>query len=439
MVFSRNYIILCLGLCVASLGYSQAPFNGLIVEEIPIPPAIAASIQSEHNSSAVVMSTPSLAFNSLPRCWRVYACLSEQDWEIQAVFGYSTGPGDDFPLELSTSTGFYQSTFGAPTGLRQDIPGLLAVFPNFAYDSWFTIGTAPQPSNITKVFDIGSGQPMNLQFEDNKTGFLVNDPIGGAIFSNQVPPVAPGMPLATGEVLLGQFTSDGLINGTLNFQMRALNPDGSIFLDATGNVVLINAIGISMDLTPGVLSDECSIQFLNVELLNFDVEAKQNKIDLYWETLSERDNSHFIIERSQDLSNWEKVTQLQGAGTINSRRHYMASDNYPLLGITYYRLTQVDNNGDSEQFDPQAVYYEGRNEVQVYPNPAKETTNISGITDQISSIELLNGSGKLVKSYAPNETSISQLNTSDLNSGVYLIKIIFNNGSTELKKLLIKH
>ncbi|MGB1031689.1 MAG: hypothetical protein ACPGWM_03695, partial [Flavobacteriales bacterium] len=67
MIWSRKYIILFLGMCITSIGYSQAPFNGLIVEEIPIPPAIAASIQTEHNLTPAVVGDPTLGFSSLPR------------------------------------------------------------------------------------------------------------------------------------------------------------------------------------------------------------------------------------------------------------------------------------------------------------------------------------------------------------------------------------
>lgn len=432
MISNRKYIILLFGMCLSLIGYSQVPFNGLIVEEIPIPLAIAADIVTEHNATGVVMADPSLEFQTLPRCWRVYACLSEQDWELQAIFGLDDGV-EIAPLELTTTTAFYQNSFGSTSGLRLENPALFPFFPNYPFDSWFTIGSAVSPP-ITKNF-INSGAPLTDQFEANKSGFLVNDATGGAIFSTQFPPGVPGVPSGTGEILIAQFTSDGLINGNLNFQFRRLLPDGNVF----PGPVVVKVRGIPMDLTPGVLPDVCSIQFLNVDLLSFNAVAKQDKVDLQWETLSERNSSHFVVERSQNLVDWQKVNQLQGAGTIEQRRYYITSDEAPLLGTTYYRLTQFDNNGDFEHFDLKSVFYEGRREIQVYPNPAKESTNITGLADDVSSIELLNGSGQLVLSFTPQQSTIEQLNTSGLQSGIYLIKIIYRNGTVDLKKLVVKH
>ncbi|MGB1032436.1 MAG: T9SS type A sorting domain-containing protein, partial [Flavobacteriales bacterium] len=88
---------------------------------------------------------------------------------------------------------------------------------------------------------------------------------------------------------------------------------------------------------------------------------------------------------------------------------------------------------------PKAVFFEGWNQVQVYPNPSQELTNISGLSDQVLSIELLNNSGQLVKEFSPQQASITQLDTGELRSGVYLIKIVYKNGTTDLKKLLVKH
>ncbi|NQX90722.1 MAG: hypothetical protein HRT74_01010 [Flavobacteriales bacterium] len=105
MISTPKYLILLGALLLPFLGYSQPPFNGLVVEEIPIPPAIAADIVAEHNADANVSGT-SKEFGGLPRCWRVSACLSDQEFEIQAIIGFEAAP-DIFPLELATTSGWF--------------------------------------------------------------------------------------------------------------------------------------------------------------------------------------------------------------------------------------------------------------------------------------------------------------------------------------------
>ncbi|NQX90723.1 MAG: T9SS type A sorting domain-containing protein [Flavobacteriales bacterium] len=306
-----------------------------------------------------------------------------------------------------------------------------------AYDSWFTIGADPNPNNITAIFDPLSNAPLTSQFEDNRSGFLVNDFIGGAVFSSQVPPVAPGIPTADGEVLFAQLTSDGIITGTLNFQMRALNPDGTIFLDGGGDVVVILASGISLDLTPGVLPDQCSIQFLPIELVDFTAEESDGKVNLNWHTLSEVDNDYFTVERSTDLQNWEVVVKIDGAGTTNAERFYISQDATPYTGTSYYRLKQVDFNGDYTYSELRSVYIE-RAYFNVFPNPARNQILVSVNERTVRSIELLSTQGQVLKE-TRSSVGARQIMTSDLPSGVYFVRVIYKNGDTEQRKVMVQH
>ena len=100
---------------------------------------------------------------------------------------------------------------------------------------------------------------------------------------------------------------------------------------------------------------------LPVELLNFSASCMDDKIKLLWSTASETNNDYFSIDRSQDNNTWEFVTRVNGAGNSNSIINYVAYDNFPyvktLLGElpTYYRMNQVDFNGNSKMYGPVAA------------------------------------------------------------------------------------
>lgn len=89
---------------------------------------------------------------------------------------------------------------------------------------------------------------------------------------------------------------------------------------------------------------------LPVELVNFDVVNDVTNI-VTWSTVTENNNDYFLLERSADGVNWENVSMIDGAGTSTNRTDYLFNDrDYPQT-LNYYRLTQVDYDGNSETFD----------------------------------------------------------------------------------------
>ena len=57
---------------------------------------------------------------------------------------------------------------------------------------------------------------------------------------------------------------------------------------------------------------------LPIELLSFNAIINSDHVDVTWETATEINNDHFTIERSKDGTNFEKVTDVQGAGNSTS-------------------------------------------------------------------------------------------------------------------------
>lgn len=73
----------------------------------------------------------------------------------------------------------------------------------------------------------------------------------------------------------------------------------------------------------------------------------------------------------------------------------------------------------------------------VYPNPTKDLVTISATTYTISSIEMTDLNGRIIKSNTLNNVSETQLNIADLSQGVYLLKITSDKGITT-KKLVVE-
>ena len=86
---------------------------------------------------------------------------------------------------------------------------------------------------------------------------------------------------------------------------------------------------------------------LPIELIYFNGEKQScSKNILSWATATETNNDHFEIERSLDAINFKVIQKIPG--TINSmtKTKYVYLDSNPEAGINYYRLKQVDLNGE---------------------------------------------------------------------------------------------
>ena len=143
--------------------------------------------------------------------YRVYANFDDPGAQVVAVYGLQ-----DTALTISTTGTFYQDQLGGPLSTTIN-PILYTSFPNLPYDSWVTIGTED---------NTGSVDFIGVDFIPFEAGgnLVVDDAVGGTwyILPNLEPAAFPD---ADGKVLLGQFTTDGVVDLTFNIQYRS--SDGS--------------------------------------------------------------------------------------------------------------------------------------------------------------------------------------------------------------------
>lgn len=165
---------------------------------------------------------------------------------------------------------------------------------------------------------------------------------------------------------------------------------------------------------------------LPVKLIYFDAtDTKNGSVLLKWATESEIDNDYFEIETSEDGITFRAIATIDGMGESNELVTYSYQDDNPFFGHNYYRLKQMDFNGDFEYSDIAAVRVtEGFDVFSVYPNPAGKNINVKINTPHEEGngfIEITNMYGQIVKSAQPTGSSISTLDLSDLAQGTYLI------------------
>ncbi|SMD41809.1 hypothetical protein SAMN00777080_0340 [Aquiflexum balticum DSM 16537] len=128
----------------------------------------------------------------------------------------------------------------------------------------------------------------------------------------------------------------------------------------------------------GIVIVRQTFKILPVEYLYFEANFRREErlAEIKWATGKEWENSHFELQRSMgNVKNWEAIEKIEGLGWSDTPVEYSYKDkSLPLVGgIVYYRLKQVDFNGDSHLSKVIAIRIPSQqvtNHVwRVFPNP----------------------------------------------------------------------
>ena len=98
------------------------------------------------------------------------------------------------------------------------------------------------------------------------------------------------------------------------------------------------------------------ISSLPIELISFTAEHFGSDINpvvvIEWSVASQVNNDYYEIKRSIDVEDWKIVATIEGAGNSNTQMSYQVVDDSPILGTSYYMLSQTDYDGTTEEFLP---------------------------------------------------------------------------------------
>jgi hypothetical protein len=169
-------------------------------------------------------------------------------------------------------------------------------------------------------------------------------------------------------------------------------------------------------------------QSLPLEWQSFTAIPAGKEVQLDWETSEERGTSHFIIERSADLTNWTEAGR-ESARNESGAHTYLAFDEDPLSGTSYYRLQQVDVDGAFTYSSIATVSFEAA-DFSIFPNPAGEWVNVRNKSNTaLYSIESIDG--RVIRQ--PTPATDARLSLAGLAPGVYLIR-----SGGEARKLVVR-
>ncbi|WP_258098410.1 T9SS type A sorting domain-containing protein [Marinoscillum pacificum] len=185
---------------------------------------------------------------------------------------------------------------------------------------------------------------------------------------------------------------------------------------------------------------------LPVEFLFFTGKSTSPNVDLTWATASEKDNDRFEVERSEDGVYFYSIGVVEGSGTVNEQVNYSFVDFSAVAAISYYRLKQVDYDGEYEYSETIRVETGVSNNTMsfnVYPTlvTADKITINANRAFEVKDVEIysLSGSqqGKSL-SFVKNHGSEVELTGNYLEKGIYLIKMNTTEGDQLVKKVVVR-
>ncbi|MBL0308478.1 MAG: T9SS type A sorting domain-containing protein [Bacteroidetes bacterium] len=186
---------------------------------------------------------------------------------------------------------------------------------------------------------------------------------------------------------------------------------------------------------------------LPVELIYLEAEAMDNSyIQVRWATAVEINNYGFDVERSTDGASWTKVSFVNGHNNSTIQQTYQYDDREVVSNVRYYyRLKQMDYNGDFKHTDMVTAILTSTTTFEVLdlvPNPTASHTTLQILSskDQEITVDIYNIVGQKVLSrhhqIVKGQNNNIDFQLSILASGTYSVMVSSAN-EVYVKKLVI--
>lgn len=205
---------------------------------------------------------------------------------------------------------------------------------------------------------------------------------------------------------------------------------------ASANTQFITRSGITSFSPFGVLSN---VAPLPVKLTAFDAQATGLAARCTWETATETNNDHFVVERSLDGTTFAPLGTVKGQGNTTAQHTYSFTDveagrqGAPTL---YYRLQQVDTDGQISYSPVRAVTFAGR-AVALYPTPTAgaATLDLTSLTSQPYQAKVLDLTGRVVLTRTLAGGLTHDFDVRSLPAGAYVV-VLSGDGLRQTLPLL---
>src|SRR3989338_373179 len=174
---------------------------------------------------------------------------------------------------------------------------------------------------------------------------------------------------------------------------------------------------------------------LGVEWGAFEATAVSDGIRLDWQTISEKDADYFSIQHADYTGDFQQIGTLDCVGNSELSIDYTFTDRNPVTGLNYYRLKQVDIDGEIDYSSTIALNYQ-RDELAVYYLEMLQQLVFSKSLKAGTTVSVYQTNGSKVVSLSIDETTTAV--SLPLASGIWLIKLEDPVGRISHVKLMVR-
>ncbi len=251
------------------------------------------------------------------------------------------------------------------------------------------------------------------------------------IFINGTPLFSPYIPISATTCLWQKIsqTWTATTSGPVTLRVDEISKVNN------GNDFAIDDISFG---TPGYQTDTVSVIVescvLPVVFISYGVRKLPEGLLVNWRTASEYNASQFIIQRSYDGGKTFSDIGIVPAQKSATGASYSFIDENPGGTIVYYRLKEVDMDGQrmySNWFEYQT---DADNRIEIYPNPSVSSFQLIAADRSIGAIRIYDMSGRLISSVIPENESLISFGQ-ELSPGIYLVAV-HTSGSVQHYKIL---
>ncbi len=191
-------------------------------------------------------------------------------------------------------------------------------------------------------------------------------------------------------------------------------------------LALIHPCGDTIKLDT-VMVTMCSV--LPVSWLNVSANILPRGNQVIWKVGSEQNCDKYEIEVSINGKDFTRFASHKGAGNYSGELTYYITDQNISYGIFYYRIKQIDYDGNFSYSKIVSVTRNGSTGLSIYPNPSNGLVTID-LSDHLSTESQLiisDVAGKIIEQHTiSGESAVVTLDISHYAKGTYLVSSTSN-------------
>lgn len=147
-----------------------------------------------------------------------------------------------------------------------------------------------------------------------------------------------------------------------------------------------------------------------------------------WQTVTEINTRHFIVERSVDGVDYQAIATVAASGHSNAVQKYNITDNDNHYQVAYYRVVLVDADNKKQISNVVVNRLTGisSNYINVYPNPAKGKVQVEFNVAGNFNMQVIDVTGKVLQANNVNAVNGTVHSLNLKSKGLFIIKVSGN-------------